>query len=171
LAKWGLGVRLHGSNPEPLMSALGQKRTFTRLQPMSALPPKADMTEQDRDVRFVPITEVLSRSVSPLAQECIGAGVCAWQQTRGHPPLSSRLLRVSNICAEIRLLMVLWSTPNTFAASLVLMADVRFGSKADIARCRANESSIQTPNAVTFQIAKARSPTLRYAVAPMPNAL
>jgi len=25
------------------MSALGQKRTFTRLWPMSALPPKADM--------------------------------------------------------------------------------------------------------------------------------
>src|SRR5262249_48765861 len=42
-AKWGLGVRLHGSNPEPLMSALGQKRTFKRLRLMSALPPKADI--------------------------------------------------------------------------------------------------------------------------------
>jgi hypothetical protein len=27
-AKWGSGIELHGSNPEPLMSALGQKRTF-----------------------------------------------------------------------------------------------------------------------------------------------
>ena len=27
LAKWGSGVSLHGSNPEPLMSAMGQKRT------------------------------------------------------------------------------------------------------------------------------------------------
>jgi hypothetical protein len=27
LAKWGSGVNLHASNPEPLMSALGQKRT------------------------------------------------------------------------------------------------------------------------------------------------
>jgi len=40
--------------------------------------------------------------------------------------------------------------------------------KADIG---GNKSSIHTPNAVTFQIAKARSPKLRYAVAPMPNAL
>jgi hypothetical protein len=27
-AKWGLGIKLHGNNPEPLVSALGQKRTF-----------------------------------------------------------------------------------------------------------------------------------------------
>jgi hypothetical protein len=27
-AEWGSGVSLHGSNPEPLMSALGQKRTY-----------------------------------------------------------------------------------------------------------------------------------------------
>jgi hypothetical protein len=27
LAKWGSGVSVHGSNPEPLMSALGQKQT------------------------------------------------------------------------------------------------------------------------------------------------
>jgi hypothetical protein len=26
-AKWGLGLKLHSSNPETLMSALGQKRT------------------------------------------------------------------------------------------------------------------------------------------------
>ena len=37
----------------------------------------------------------VSESVSALAQECIGAGVCAWQQTQGHPSLSSRLLRAS----------------------------------------------------------------------------
>jgi hypothetical protein len=30
LAKWGSGVSLHGSNPEPLMTALGQKRTSER---------------------------------------------------------------------------------------------------------------------------------------------
>jgi hypothetical protein len=40
----GLRVQLHGNNPEPLMSALGQKRTFERLDTMSALPPKADIT-------------------------------------------------------------------------------------------------------------------------------
>jgi hypothetical protein len=43
LAKWGSGVSLHGSNPEPLMSALGQKQTLGKVRPMSALPPKADI--------------------------------------------------------------------------------------------------------------------------------
>src|SRR5262249_5878988 len=42
-AKWGSGVRLHSSNPEPFMSALGQKRTSRSFQGMSALPPKADI--------------------------------------------------------------------------------------------------------------------------------
>jgi hypothetical protein len=30
-AKWVLGLKLHGSNPEPLMSALGQKQTLRHL--------------------------------------------------------------------------------------------------------------------------------------------
>jgi hypothetical protein len=53
-AKRGLGVSLHGSNPEPLMSALGQKRTLGCVRAMSALPPKADIETQPSDVRFVP---------------------------------------------------------------------------------------------------------------------
>ena len=36
------------------MSALGQKRTFIHLHPMSALPPIADIGTQQRDVCFVP---------------------------------------------------------------------------------------------------------------------
>ena len=36
------------------MSALGHKRTLKRPQPMSALPPKADIVGRDGDVRFVP---------------------------------------------------------------------------------------------------------------------
>src|SRR5262249_42739888 len=43
-AKWGFGVCLHGSNGEPLMSALGQKQAFRNVRVMSALPPKADIT-------------------------------------------------------------------------------------------------------------------------------
>jgi hypothetical protein len=43
-AKRGSGVILHCSNPEPLMSALGQKQTSNSRPLMSALPPKADMT-------------------------------------------------------------------------------------------------------------------------------
>ena len=37
LAKWGSGVSLHGSNPKPLMSALGQKQTSALVRAMSAL--------------------------------------------------------------------------------------------------------------------------------------
>src|SRR5215472_14483284 len=36
------------------MSALGHKRTLRHLRSMSALPPKADMDQNGRDVRFVP---------------------------------------------------------------------------------------------------------------------
>ena len=44
--EWGSGVSLHGSNPEPLMSALGHKRTLYIVLRMSALPPKADIGTQ-----------------------------------------------------------------------------------------------------------------------------
>ena len=58
LAKWGSGVSLHGSNPEPFMSALGQKQTSRLLRAMSALPPKADIGTQSRNVRFVPKADI-----------------------------------------------------------------------------------------------------------------
>ena len=47
----GFRVSLQRSNPEPLRSALGQKRTLTLVQPMSALPPKADIAERLLHVR------------------------------------------------------------------------------------------------------------------------
>src|SRR5690349_24915738 len=53
-AKWGSGVSLHGSNPKPPLSALGQKQTSDDVHIMSALPPKADIHWRDRHVRFVP---------------------------------------------------------------------------------------------------------------------
>ena len=37
-----------------LMSALGQKQTSEHVQSMSALPPKADIRQGNRDVCFVP---------------------------------------------------------------------------------------------------------------------
>jgi hypothetical protein len=43
------------------MSALGQKRTFREVWPMSALPPKADIAERAWHVRFVPISEMKRR--------------------------------------------------------------------------------------------------------------
>ena len=42
------------------MSALGQKQTCALHQPMSALPPKADMCSAARYVRFVPIADILA---------------------------------------------------------------------------------------------------------------
>ena len=58
-AKWGPTVNLHSSNSEPLMSALGQKRTLRRVCVMSALPPKADIGTQSQNVRFVPKADIL----------------------------------------------------------------------------------------------------------------
>jgi hypothetical protein len=57
----GFRVRLHGSNPEPLMSALDQKQTLAFVRVISALPPIADITESDWDVRFVPKADILRR--------------------------------------------------------------------------------------------------------------
>jgi hypothetical protein len=48
LAKSGPTVILRGNNPQDRMSALGQKQTSRHLQPMSALPPKADIGSVQR---------------------------------------------------------------------------------------------------------------------------
>jgi hypothetical protein len=57
-AEWGSGVTLRSSNSEPLMSALGQKQKFSKVCAMSALPPKADISGRDRNVRFVPKADI-----------------------------------------------------------------------------------------------------------------
>ena len=53
-SQMGLRVRLRGSHLDPLMSAMGHKQTFPYVSAMSALPPKADITEHCGHVRFVP---------------------------------------------------------------------------------------------------------------------
>ena len=50
----GFRAKLHSSNREARMSALGQKQTSEDVKAMSALPPKADIAESDWHVRFVP---------------------------------------------------------------------------------------------------------------------
>ena len=40
------------------MLALGQKRRLKRLRPMSVLPPKADIAEHGRHVRYVPKADI-----------------------------------------------------------------------------------------------------------------
>jgi hypothetical protein len=47
-------IYLRCKNLELPMSALGQKQTFGPFIAMSALPPKADIAQRDRHVRFVP---------------------------------------------------------------------------------------------------------------------
>jgi hypothetical protein len=48
------------------MSALGQKQTLAKVRLMSALPPKADIETQSRDVRFVPKADIMHRSKNSL---------------------------------------------------------------------------------------------------------
>ena len=49
------------------MSALGHKQTYAVQNVMSALPPKADMCSATRDVRFVPIADIVRLHPDPLA--------------------------------------------------------------------------------------------------------
>src|SRR6516165_1722907 len=69
----GVAVSLHGSNPELLMSALGHKRTLTSAWAMSALPPKADIETQSRDVRFVPKADSCNETILSLFDHLVGA--------------------------------------------------------------------------------------------------
>jgi hypothetical protein len=56
----------------------GYWRTLKRFHWMSALPPKADIVERDRHVRFVPKAEVaVIRSVELIVQP--GATACAFR--------------------------------------------------------------------------------------------
>jgi hypothetical protein len=50
----GFRSQSQGSNPEPRMSVLGHKRTLRLIRSISALPPKADITEREYHVCFVP---------------------------------------------------------------------------------------------------------------------
>jgi hypothetical protein len=75
-AEWRSVVSLHGSNPGPLMSALGQKRTFWSSNAMSALRPKADIAGRQSDVRFVPIADIplILADVRPAFHRKLGNG-------------------------------------------------------------------------------------------------
>jgi hypothetical protein len=54
----GFWISLHGSNPQPLMSALGQKETSADVCVMSALRAKADIGSRPCDVCFVPKADI-----------------------------------------------------------------------------------------------------------------
>src|SRR5262245_43346635 len=59
LAYWkGVGWEVRQRLFTRPMSALGHKQTFAPQKVMSALPPKADMCDATRDVRFGPIADI-----------------------------------------------------------------------------------------------------------------
>ena len=55
------------------MSALGQKQTSEDVKAMSALPPKADITKCDWNVRYVPKADICSAANSSLFDHLVGA--------------------------------------------------------------------------------------------------
>ena len=48
-----------------VVSALGQKQALSRVEPMSALPPKADIGTQPLNVRFVPRADSCAATKCP----------------------------------------------------------------------------------------------------------
>ena len=70
-------VILRRNIPQDGMSALGQKRTFRNVAPMSALPPKADMDQSGCDVRFVPIADIGGYSIISSASDGASLGVAS----------------------------------------------------------------------------------------------
>jgi len=62
---WGATMTERVRRAAP-MSALGQKRTFSTVRRMSALPPKADIGTQPWDVRFVPKADIGLASLDHL---------------------------------------------------------------------------------------------------------
>jgi hypothetical protein len=60
--------------PISRMSALGQKQTLQHVRTMSALPPKADIGTQPRNVRFVPFPDILRSNEKTLFEHFIDTG-------------------------------------------------------------------------------------------------
>jgi hypothetical protein len=56
------------------MSALGQKQTSAHVRVMSALPPKADIGSQPRNIRFVPFPDILRSNEKTLFEHFIDTG-------------------------------------------------------------------------------------------------
>jgi hypothetical protein len=62
---WG---RVHHSKIGARMSALGQKQTWRWAEAMSALPPKADIRTQARNVRFVPKADSCTAAIRTVTR-------------------------------------------------------------------------------------------------------
>jgi hypothetical protein len=73
------------------MPALGQKQTFSDISAMSALPPKADIVQDGRDVRFVPKADIL---------HCGKDVAIRSPRQRGQPSVGSMLPGYRNLSCE-----------------------------------------------------------------------
>jgi hypothetical protein len=83
-----------------LTSALGQKQTSKQIQPMSALPPKADMDQSGRDVRFVPKAGIYSIPCRPRArQQSLAVDVA--DGNGGHATIAGKPIKYSRRVSEV----------------------------------------------------------------------
>jgi hypothetical protein len=64
---------VHHSKSNSATSEMGQKRTSKRLQSMSALPPKADISGAHWDVRFMPKADI-APSFDHVVRKCEHVG-------------------------------------------------------------------------------------------------
>jgi len=72
-----MGPTLHFAwQQSPGRNALGQKQAFEVVFAMSALPPKADMDQCRRDVRFVPIADSCTAAIDLIASAAPSRGSC-----------------------------------------------------------------------------------------------
>ena len=81
------------------MSALGQKQTSRLVRVMSALPLKADIGSQLRNVRFVPKADIVHLVGSVREPGAVGVGIAvdAGKRHVGHPgPKPVQLYRVQS---------------------------------------------------------------------------
>ena len=81
------------------MSALGQKQTLQHVCGMSALPPKADIGDAMRNIRFVPKADIVHLVGSVREPGAVGVGIAvdAGKRHVGHPgPKPVQLYRVQS---------------------------------------------------------------------------
>src|SRR5262249_51116736 len=128
---------------------LGQKRTLSSVATMSALPPKADIGTQSRNVRFVPCVDgsELARGIFTLqpwsVQPCVRP-VCAVHMTAGHNalrgsgpgPQGSRTSKIGITINANGLALF-----RRYLEAMLCIAAVRFVPKADIAQRARRETS------------------------------
>src|SRR5262249_6244355 len=159
----------------PLISALGQKQTLKSLDPMSALPPKADIETQPRNVRFVPKADSAAKPgyifvVAPLDLRGLSA-TSDWKiiarqcgpnpgsgRSLDHVPVPMGQLRNSGARSVIALTTALAWKPNSSGTSAALRWIQNVFNPADAAPLISQEFAEMKPSSglLTFMRSEAR---------------